>query len=54
MQISTEYLTNGDREDLAIANKLKVAWSLFIGILHLLTLAHSKGQDQGHAHFDCF
>ena len=37
-----------DGTNIAIANKYEVAYDLSIGIL---TLSHSKGQDQGQAHF---
>ena len=41
-----------DRANIAIANKWKVAKGFFKTYLYL-TLIHSKGEGQGHAHFDC-
>ena len=54
MHISTVNIsqTVTNRKNIAIANKYEVAYGISIGILHL-TLDHSKGQGQGHAHFDC-
>ena len=40
------------KSNIAIANRYKVAYGLSLAYLHL-TLAHFKGQGQGHPHFDC-
>ena len=41
-----------DSSSVAIANTKKVARAFRLAYLHL-TLDNSKGQSQGHAHFDC-
>ena len=54
MRISTVINSRAvtDRSMITIANSWKVACDLTCGI-RILTLVHSKGEGQVHAHFDC-